>query len=73
MLEESIGAELQVEPDLSTTGGTSDARFIKNACPVVEFGLISQTMHKVDECCAVENIPKLTAIYEGVLRRFFGK
>lgn len=73
MLEEAIGAELQVEPDLSTTGGTSDARFIKNACPVVEFGLISQTMHKVDECCAVENIPKLTAIYEGVLRRFFGK
>jgi len=73
MLEEAIGAELQVEPDLSTTGGTSDARFIKNACPVVEFGLISQTMHKVDECCAVENIPKLTAIYERVLRQFFGR
>lgn len=72
MLENAIGAELKVEPDLSTTGGTSDARFIKNACPVVEFGLISQTMHKVDECCAVENIPKLTAIYERVLRQFFG-
>lgn len=72
MLENAIGAELRVEPDLSTTGGTSDARFIKNACPVVEFGLISQTMHKVDECCAVENIPKLTAIYERVLRQFFG-
>lgn len=72
ILEEAIGAELKIEPDLSTTGGTSDARFIKNACPVVEFGLISQTMHKVDECCAVENIPKLTAIYERVLRQFFG-
>lgn len=72
MLENAISAELKVEPDLSTTGGTSDARFIKNACPVVEFGLISQTMHKVDECCAVENIPKLTAIYERVLRQFFG-
>ncbi|WP_416898955.1 MAG: succinyl-diaminopimelate desuccinylase [Minwuia sp.] len=71
MLEAAIGSELKVDPDLSTTGGTSDARFIKNACPVVEFGLISQTMHKVDECCAVENIPKLTAIYERVLRSFF--
>lgn len=72
ILEEAIGAELKVEPDLSTTGGTSDARFIKNACPVVEFGLISQTMHKVDECCEVDNIPKLTSIYERVLRQFFG-
>jgi succinyl-diaminopimelate desuccinylase len=72
ILEEAIGAELNMAPDLSTTGGTSDARFIKNACPVVEFGLINQTMHKVDECCAVENIPKLTAVYERVLRQFFG-
>jgi len=73
MLSDAIAHELKVDPDLSTTGGTSDARFIKNACPVVEFGLISQTMHKVDECCAVENIPKLTGVYERVLRHFFGK
>ena len=70
-LHDAILAELSVEPDLSTTGGTSDARFIKNACPVVEFGLVSQTMHKVDERCAVADIPKLTAIYERVLRGFF--
>jgi succinyl-diaminopimelate desuccinylase len=73
LLESAIREELRAEPDLSTTGGTSDARFIKDACPVVEFGLISQTMHKVDECCAVDDIPKLTAVYERVLRGFFGQ
>ncbi|PCI60147.1 MAG: succinyl-diaminopimelate desuccinylase [Kordiimonadales bacterium] len=54
-------------PDLSTTGGTSDARFIKNMCPVVEFGLVGATMHKVDEHVAVQDIETLTAIYESVI------
>lgn len=58
-------------PELSTTGGTSDARFIKDYCPVAEFGLISQTMHKVDERTAVDDINKLTDIYESVLRGYF--
>jgi succinyl-diaminopimelate desuccinylase len=58
-------------PELSTTGGTSDARFIKDFCPVAEFGLISQTMHKVDERTAVEDIRKLSEIYEAVLRGYF--
>jgi succinyl-diaminopimelate desuccinylase len=56
---------------LSTTGGTSDARFICNYAPVVEFGLISRTMHKVDERAAVADIRSLTAIYGGILERFF--
>jgi succinyl-diaminopimelate desuccinylase len=58
-------------PELSTTGGTSDARFIKDYCPVAEFGLISQTMHKVDERVAVGEIEALTAIYEKILEDFF--
>ncbi len=57
---------------LSTTGGTSDARFICNYAPVVEFGLVSRTMHKVDERASVADIRGLTAIYGGILERFFG-
>jgi succinyl-diaminopimelate desuccinylase len=56
---------------LSTTGGTSDARFICNYAPVVEFGLISRTMHKVDERAAVADIRSLTTIYGNILDRFF--
>ena len=58
-------------PEYSTTGGTSDARFIKDHCPVAEFGLIGQTMHKVDERIGVEDIRRLTAVYEAVLDRYF--
>jgi succinyl-diaminopimelate desuccinylase len=60
-----------VTPELSTTGGTSDARFIKDFCPVAEFGLVGQTMHKVDERAAVADIERLSAIYEAVLDGFF--
>ncbi|MGD9537341.1 MAG: succinyl-diaminopimelate desuccinylase [Alphaproteobacteria bacterium] len=59
-------------PELSTTGGTSDARFIKDYCPVAEFGLIGQTMHKVDERVALADLEGLTRIYLGVLESFFG-
>ncbi len=56
-------------PDLSTTGGTSDARFIKNMCPVVEFGLVGATMHKIDEHVALCDIEKLTDIYGEIISR----
>ncbi|MEX0922370.1 MAG: succinyl-diaminopimelate desuccinylase [Rhodovibrionaceae bacterium] len=58
-------------PELGTTGGTSDARFIKDHCPVCEFGLISQTMHKVDERTALADLRSLTAIYRALLERIF--
>jgi succinyl-diaminopimelate desuccinylase len=59
-------------PKLSTTGGTSDARFIKDYCPVVEFGLVGQTMHMVDEHVAVADLETLTVIYETFIQRWFG-
>ena len=58
-------------PDLSTTGGTSDARFIRRMCPVVEFGLVGATMHKVDEAVPIADIRALTDIYDVIVRRFF--
>ena len=58
-------------PELSTTGGTSDARFIKNHCTVAEFGLISQTMHKVDERTRIEDIRNLSEIYWAMLEAYF--
>jgi succinyl-diaminopimelate desuccinylase len=60
-----------MKPELSTTGGTSDARFIKDYCPVAEFGLISQTMHKLDERVTLADLEKLTDVYEAVLEGFF--
>lgn len=58
-------------PQLSTTGGTSDARFIRNVCPVAEVGLAGTTMHKVDECAPVAEIESLAAIYEQILADYF--
>ena len=57
--------------ELSTSGGTSDARFITRLCPVAEFGLVGQTMHKVDEHVSIDDIDQLTAIYLAMLTRFF--
>ena len=59
-------------PALTTGGGTSDARFIKDMCPVLEFGLVGDTMHQVDERVPVEDIQRLSSIYLDILRRFFG-
>ena len=59
-------------PELSTSGGTSDARFIKDHCPVIEFGLANQTMHKVDERVPTADLVALTAIYRRILERYFG-
>jgi succinyl-diaminopimelate desuccinylase len=58
-------------PEASTSGGTSDARFIKDYCPVVEFGLVGRTMHQVDECVAVDDLLGLTRIYAVLLDRYF--
>jgi succinyl-diaminopimelate desuccinylase len=59
------------KPELSTSGGTSDARFISNHCPVIEFGLVGQTMHQIDERTPVSDLEKLTKIYRGILDRYF--
>ena len=58
-------------PELSTTGGTSDARFIKDYCPVAEFGLVGQTMHQIDEHVACADIDALSEIYHAVLEAYF--
>lgn len=60
------------KPELSTSGGTSDARFISSYCPVIEFGLVGQTMHQVNERVPVRDLEKLTQVYRGILARYFG-
>jgi succinyl-diaminopimelate desuccinylase len=67
----AIKATTGREPKLSTTGGTSDARFITHYCPVLEFGLVGQTMHQVDERTPVADLTALTAVYRNVLERYF--
>ncbi len=67
----SVEAETGVTPVLSTSGGTSDARFVKDHCPVVEFGLVGKTMHQVDERVEVEQIVQLKSIYTRILRDYF--
>jgi succinyl-diaminopimelate desuccinylase len=71
-LSGAIGDVTGLAPELSTTGGTSDARFIHAYCPVAEFGLVGQTMHKIDERVELADITRLAAIYGGFLDRFFG-
>ena len=61
-----------LKPEFSTTGGTSDARFIKDYCPVVEFGLVGKTMHQVDERVPTAELLELTAVYRKILDRYFG-
>ncbi len=67
----AIEAETGRKPDLNTGGGTSDARFITNYCPVLEFGLVGQTMHQIDERTPVADLERLTKIYRGILDRYF--
>lgn len=71
-LVSAIRAETGLTPDLSTSGGTSDARFIRSVCPVVEFGLVGQTIHKADEHVAIADLAGLTAIYRRVLADWVG-
>ncbi len=70
-LSEAIKQVTGKTPELSTGGGTSDARFIKDYCPVVEFGLVGQTMHQVDERTPLSDVDKLTAVYEKFLQNYF--
>ena len=67
----AVKAETGVVPVLSTSGGTSDARFVKDHCPVVEFGLVGRTMHQVDECVEVAQIEQLKAVYARILKDYF--
>jgi succinyl-diaminopimelate desuccinylase len=67
LVADAVEAETGRRPALTTSGGTSDARFIKSYCPVVEFGLVGQTMHQLDERVAVADLETLTRIYERVL------
>lgn len=71
-LSAAVQAATGKVPELSTTGGTSDARFIKDYCPVVEFGLVGQTMHMIDERVALADLEGLTQIYGTFLSRWFG-
>ncbi len=71
LVAHAVEEETGVQPEMSTTGGTSDARFVKNHCPVVEFGLVGRTMHQVDECVEVAQIDQLKAIYTRILRSYF--
>jgi succinyl-diaminopimelate desuccinylase len=71
LVADAIEAETGRRPALSTTGGTSDARFIKDACPVIEFGLVGRTMHEIDERVALADLERLTAIYGRVLDAYF--
>ena len=72
LIVSAIEAETGSKPELSTSGGTSDGRFLIQLCPVVDFGLPNGTMHKVGECAAVEDIRALSRIYERVLRGVLG-
>jgi succinyl-diaminopimelate desuccinylase len=60
-----------VKTKISTSGGTSDARFIKNYCPVIDLGLLGNTMHQIDEHVPIEDLKRLTKIYREILDRYF--
>ncbi|MBY6156055.1 MAG: succinyl-diaminopimelate desuccinylase [Pseudomonadota bacterium] len=71
LIARAVKDETGVTPELSTSGGTSDARFVKDHCPVVEFGLVGKTMHQVDERVEIAQIHQLKAIYSRILRDYF--
>mgnify|MGYP000695641975 FL=1 len=71
MIRDIIKKITKIKPQLSTTGGTSDARFIRNIAPCLEFGLVGKTMHKVDEAVSLSDLKKLTLIYSNILQKYF--
>ncbi len=71
LVQDAVHAEIGVTPNLSTSGGTSDARFVKDYCPVLEFGPLSTTIHQTDECIGVEELKMVTRIYGRVLSAYF--
>jgi succinyl-diaminopimelate desuccinylase len=72
LVSDAIEARLGLHPELSTSGGTSDARFLSKLCPVVEFGLLNATMHKGDEAVAVADLIALADVYQDIVRRVLG-
>jgi succinyl-diaminopimelate desuccinylase len=71
LVQEAVKAETGITPALSTGGGTSDARFVKDYCPVLEFGPLSGTIHQTDECIGVDELKAVTKIYGRVLQAYF--
>jgi len=71
MIQDIIKKITKIKPQLSTTGGTSDARFIRKIAPCLEFGLVGKTMHKVDEAVSLSDLKKLTLIYSSILQNYF--
>ena len=71
MIQNTIKKITGIKPKLSTSGGTSDARFMKNIAPCLEFGLVGKTMHKIDESVSVSDLKKLTKIYFLILKNYF--
>ena len=71
MIRDEIKRITKIKPKLSTTGGTSDARFIRKIAPCLEFGLVGKTMHKVDEAVSLSDLKKLTLIYSNILKNYF--
>ena len=71
MIQGIIKKITKIKPQFSTTGGTSDARFIRKIAPCLEFGLVGKTMHKVDEAVSLSDLKKLTRIYTEVLKNYF--
>ena len=71
LVSNSVYSETGIYPEPSTSGGTSDARFIKDHCPVVEFGLVGKTMHQIDERVSIDHIYKLKAIYFNIIKNYF--
>jgi len=71
MIQNTIKKITKIKPKLSTTGGTSDARFIRNIAPCLEFGLVGKTMHKIDESVSLSDLKKLTNIYQNILENYF--
>ena len=71
MIQNIIKKITKIKPKLSTTGGTSDLRFIKSISPGLEFGLVGKTMHKVDEAVSISDLKKLTKIYSEILKNYF--
>ena len=72
-MQDAVEAATGRRPEASTTGGTSDARFIRALCPVLELGLVGQTMHQIDERAPVAEIVALAEVYAAVIRTYFDR
>ena len=71
LVKKSVKKYTGISANFSTTGGTSDARFIRKISPCLEFGLVNKTMHKVDECVSLKDLKNLTKIYQNILEDYF--